>query len=763
MAEDKTTQVVNKLTELKKAYKEAMDAAAAGSDLAAASAEKLKGEIDKVDSSLNKFANNETFDAISMQVSDTTKKINTYNDALDDTTSTSEKTASTLRGMTKELKRLRDEQANVVEGSKRWKVYARQINDVEGKIGDLNDSFKTMAGSGMEKSRASFGLLKEGLNNLDFGKVKIGLTGLRVALASTGIMLLVQGVMYLYENFDKLSKSSGFLGKYLSLVGDYIKMVTGAIEYLLDKLGIIDIEANKMSEAIVNTAKKNKEAIAQQSKEYDRQIAAAEASGKTTVQIELDKQHAIIRTNLALFRQLQAYVKSGHELTDEQKELYKEALESNKEAFAAMDVIKNKQEKKNKDDRKKSHEDRKKDEEDLAKKLAEIRIQNIKDEETRELDTLRFRDDEERKAIEKSKANREQKNLYLKELDIKYQNEVDAIQERFRVKREQEEEAIRQAKIKADEAEKQRILAIKKWNDDIESKDFQDLIKSAKEKYELNGKTYKDELNLIKVTHDVRIALAKKTGETIERIEHDTNEAIFAAQEKRVKGFSNEVNKYGAIANQSHSSLVSIVESMQAIEENRLKEYTDGLDHRIDALNEARDAELEKEGLTEEERKNIKLKYDLAEYQLELEKYDRETEVKKKAFEQNKKLQIANTIVTTIQGAVTAFANAFQLGPIAGPIVGGIQAALIAASGAAQIAKIKSTKFDAGSPPSPPKVGGSGIPSGGSGVKPQSGPTLFKVGERNEPKNEPVKAYVVSQEVESSTNKSKVIKRRASI
>jgi hypothetical protein len=74
----------------------------------------------------------------------------------------------------------------------------------------------------------------------------------------------------------------------------------------------------------------------------------------------------------------------------------------------------------------------------------------------------------------------------------------------------------------------------------------------------------------------------------------------------------------------------------------------------------------------------------------------RELEEKKKAFESDKKLKIAQAIMAGAMGALSAFTGAMSLGPIAGPIVGGILAALVVATTAIQVGTIKKTKFDGG-------------------------------------------------------------------
>lgn len=58
-----------------------------------------------------------------------------------------------------------------------------------------------------------------------------------------------------------------------------------------------------------------------------------------------------------------------------------------------------------------------------------------------------------------------------------------------------------------------------------------------------------------------------------------------------------------------------------------------------------------------------------------------------------KGIQIAQTWISTLSGAVQAFAGAMQLGPIAGPIVGGINAAAMIAMGIANTKQIQNTDF----------------------------------------------------------------------
>jgi hypothetical protein len=103
-----------------------------------------------------------------------------------------------------------------------------------------------------------------------------------------------------------------------------------------------------------------------------------------------------------------------------------------------------------------------------------------------------------------------------------------------------------------------------------------------------------------------------------------------------------------------------------------------------------REAELDALGVSEEEKKKIM------------------EEEGAKRFEEQKKLQIAAAWAEGISGAVSAYAAAQTLGPVAGPIVGGINAALVMAMTAANVNRIKALRPGSGG-------GGSSAPSVSAG------------------------------------------------
>lgn len=84
--------------------------------------------------------------------------------------------------------------------------------------------------------------------------------------------------------------------------------------------------------------------------------------------------------------------------------------------------------------------------------------------------------------------------------------------------------------------------------------------------------------------------------------------------------------------------------------------------------------------------------------------YESNGQLSEKEEKRVKNLRIAAATINMLQGAVTAFATAQQLGPIAGPIVGAINAAAVVATGIANINKIKSTNVSRDSAPSTPEA-----------------------------------------------------------
>lgn len=159
----------------------------------------------------------------------------------------------------------------------------------------------------------------------------------------------------------------------------------------------------------------------------------------------------------------------------------------------------------------------------------------------------------------------------------------------------------------------------------------------------------------------------------------------------------------------------------------------------------------------------------MAEYQIALEKYNFDLAIKKKAFEQNKKMQLASAIISAALAVVNGLATApfIPLGVIA--------AATAAITGAISIAKIASTKFeDSGSPPQKPvlaSAAAAGLSFGGGANNTGQGgpqaPAFFRLGQggpntQTDQSGKSQRVYVLESDITGTQNRVSVIESRAS-
>ena len=326
----------------------------------------------------------------------------------------SEESIQSMKDFKAAIKAAKDEQLKAAaafgEGSDEFVKASKKVSALKDKMDDLNDSTKSLKGSGIERASEGFNQLGEGLRNLDFDKVKVGLVAMKSALAAVGIGLIVQAVMYLVENFDSLSKGSGVLAKVLRGVGDVITTVTDYIYKFTDAIGLTNSELDKMGESVVENANKAKEALASQTAEYDRQIAIAKASGKSAVDLEIAKQQAIIDTNKALVEQTIAYVRNKGVLDEEMKKNLTSQLEAIKNAVTQQQVITLNAEKEKTDINKKANDER------LAKEKAHT-AKLKKEQESRYNDYIKSQNDE-LEALKKRLADEQAEKSLARETEL---------------------------------------------------------------------------------------------------------------------------------------------------------------------------------------------------------------------------------------------------------------------------------------------------------------------------------------------------------
>jgi len=211
------------------------------------------------------------------------------------------------------------------------KKAAASLAELKDKMEDLTDATKTLKGSGVERIGSSFNTLAQGFKDFDTDKISTGFKGVGAAMKAIPIFLLIEGISYLVENWKELSEGNGLVAKSLQFLGDIFTSITDVIYEFTDAIGLTNTELDKQGDAIKGFAEKSNAALNEQSQSFDRQIAVAKASGKNTVELEKQKQQAIIDTNYLIAKQIEAFVRAGGELD----------AEKSKQLTASLDLIKN--------------------------------------------------------------------------------------------------------------------------------------------------------------------------------------------------------------------------------------------------------------------------------------------------------------------------------------------------------------------------------------------------------------------------------------
>jgi hypothetical protein len=213
-------------------------------------------------------------------------------------------------------------------------------------------------------------------------------------------------------------------------------------EWIGDKLGVVDLKMNKLTEAVENYAKASTELLSKQNSEWDYNIKLAAASGKSTVDAETAKQEAIKKTNTQLALNLLYLQASGKELTEEQKKQLETFKQGAIDAGREIALIQAKSDKEAKEKRQEAYEDwlalEKKKIQDwvrLDKELSEIKLAGAAiDKENREMiakDVANDKDKFDQKAADADyeaglKKKEDDKKKADEELALKNQTMADA-------------------------------------------------------------------------------------------------------------------------------------------------------------------------------------------------------------------------------------------------------------------------------------------------------------------------------------------------
>lgn len=121
-----------------------------------------------------------------------------------------EQSIESIKDLKNAIKAAKDEQVKMAsafgDGSDEYIKASKKLADLKDKVEDLNDATNSVKGTGIESLSSSFGMLGEGIGNLDLDKVKTGFKGIGAAMSAMPMFLIIEGVKLLWENFDKVKE-----------------------------------------------------------------------------------------------------------------------------------------------------------------------------------------------------------------------------------------------------------------------------------------------------------------------------------------------------------------------------------------------------------------------------------------------------------------------------------------------------------------------------------------------------------------------------
>ena len=306
----------------------------------------------------------------------------------------------------------------------------------------------------------------------------------------------------------------------------------------------------------------------------------------------------------------------------------------------------------------KLNEDRINNEKELNDKITELKISLIKDEKDRDIASIQDKLRRDLETLEKDKA-----------FIIKGETEKESIRQLYRDQATQAEQ-----KVKDDATKKEEDERLKKLDDDLK------FLQIKSESTRSGTKQYYDIQREIQTKAEQREIEDLKISDDFKALKKEEQEArLLAIKEKYLK-MSKDLNMQEILAYADMASKImgigtQITSVLGAMYENKMNK------------------ELKDAGDNQEKQEAIKKKY----------------------FEKNKKLQIANAYIQMFQSAISAFASLASI-PVVGPVLGGIAAGAALLLGRENIKNIKAQTYEgsgggggtaaaAAAPPPAPNLG----------------------------------------------------------
>jgi hypothetical protein len=613
----------------------------------------------------------------------------------------------------------------------------------------------------------------------------------RIALAATGIGAAVVAIGLLVANWGKLTKAvtdfisgSPMLTKVIGYISDGFTKLGRAIGVIpseseaATKQMIADLEQQqKLLEAAgANTTaieKRLAELRIQLARETGEGLAEAEqeltllTAGEYAKRAEKDKEAAEKKAELD-----KAAAKNQAELNQELQKLRLENIQNAEKQSIAQLEIDRSQARRQLEDKKASDAvliefDKEtqtqrntiitQSQAELNKVTDSLRGENVSSEEAMALALLEVERSKARKLLEDKKASQE----LLAEFDKQSELQRKAITTQFELEKNQELETLRAQNIQNAEAQALALLEIerKKGRTELEIKGA-----SAALLIEFDKQT---EIQRKAITDQAQADRDAKAKEDNDKVLANAKIVADALQQARIDSIKNEFDRAQAELEIQRQAKIEELTLAGASNAELLAVQQAFADKSVEIAKEA--AEKNKATKMAEVNSALKVTRDSISALNDLiQSAAGQSEAQqKKAFESNKKANIAMALIDTYLGASQVFVST-----IGGPIIKGIAAAAAVVAGLARVNAIRRTTFQSSSPQSVSSGGGGSIPTGGGGGTQQPpaafSPNVTPTNPTGQPNpqgqsQQPLRAYVVDRDIENASSRRNMLRDFAAI
>ena len=609
-----------------------------------------------------------------------------------------EKSINSIKELKEAIKAAKDEQVKAAttfgESSKEYVDATKKLSGLKDKVDDLNDSTKSLKGTGVEQLTQGFAQMKEGIMNLDFEKVKVGITAMKAGIGqfATAAKTALQGV-----KGALIATGIGALVVILGTIIAYWDDIKGAIDGVSSEQKKLNEESKKNVEIekeklnslnsqdnlLKLQGKSEKEILQLKIKQLDATYAAAEAQLNSTIRTQQAQEKASQRNKEILSGMLD-FVNIPLTLLLNGVDLVGKALGQN---FGLAEKFKKSVSDLVLGDDKELADKNKKELDAQVKTLSELKnqragynlaINKIDSDAAKE----RKAEADKRAADEKARKDAQLADdlKYLQQIEDAKINAIKDEYERASIKAALDKQK-RDAEIensKASEAIKQQaLLASEQTFQDEMAKIYQSKIdkqKAADEKFEAEKKA-KKEAELNEEVLKAELKVLQTEGELQAELDLLTAKKNLAVEQAAGK----------------ESEIALIEEQYRIDKENKVKEYAEREkqiehDKAVATLDIAKASNDSMQSLSDlyftVKRANLKKgsKEDL--------------EQAKKQFNINKALAITSATISGIQGVVNALSAQSAIPEPYGTILKVANAVSVGIATAANVAKIASSKFD---------------------------------------------------------------------